>query len=158
MNAASSSLVVQVRGLKKSFGTNRVLDGIDLVAEPGQMVAILGATGSGKTSLANLVPRFYDPTQGKITIDGVDIRRMRKDELRRSLGLVLQDTFLFSTTVMDNIRYARPQASEAEVLCAAGHEVTCLARSPQRLTWIRDLPLRVVLGEPEAAVVQQRSH
>lgn len=96
-----------------------VLDGIDLVAEPGQMVAILGATGAGKTSLANLIPRFYDPSRGKITIDGVDIRNIKQDSLLEHVGIVPQETILFTGSVMDNIRYGRPDATEDEVIAAA---------------------------------------
>jgi len=96
-----------------------VLDGINLVAEPGQLVAILGATGSGKTTLANLIPRFYDPSQGKITIDGVDIREIKQDSLLEHVGIVPQETILFTGSVMDNIRYGRPDATEEEVIAAA---------------------------------------
>jgi ATP-binding cassette subfamily B protein len=96
-----------------------VLDGINLVAEPGQVVAILGATGAGKTSLANLIPRFYDPSQGKITIDGVDIRKIKQDSLLGHVGIVPQETILFTGSVMDNIRYGRPEATEEEVIAAA---------------------------------------
>jgi len=96
-----------------------VLDGINLVAEPGQMVAILGATGAGKTSLVNLIPRFYDPSQGKITIDGVNIRDIKQDSLLAHVGIVPQETILFSGSVQDNIRYGRPDATDDEVIAAA---------------------------------------
>jgi ATP-binding cassette subfamily B protein len=96
-----------------------VLDGINLVAEPGQLVAILGATGSGKTTLANLIPRFYDPSQGKITIDGVDIREIQQDSLLEHVGIVPQETILFSGTIADNIRYGRADATEEQVIAAA---------------------------------------
>jgi ATP-binding cassette subfamily B protein len=96
-----------------------VLDGINLVAEPGQMVAILGATGAGKTSLVDLIPRFYDPSHGKITIDGVNIRNIQQESLLAHVGIVPQETILFSGSVMDNIRYGRPEATEDEVIAAA---------------------------------------
>jgi ATP-binding cassette, subfamily B, multidrug efflux pump len=96
-----------------------VLDGINLVAEPGQTVAILGATGAGKTSLVNLIPRFYDPSQGEITIDGVNIREIKQDSLLAHVGIVPQETILFSGTVLDNIRYGRPEATDDEVIAAA---------------------------------------
>jgi ATP-binding cassette, subfamily B, multidrug efflux pump len=96
-----------------------VLDGVNLVAEPGQTVAILGATGAGKTSLINLVPRFYDVTGGTLSIDGVDVRCLQEDSLLAHVGLVPQETVLFSGSVRDNIRYGRPDASEDEVVAAA---------------------------------------
>jgi len=98
---------------------NLVLEGIDLVAEPGETVAILGATGAGKTSLINLVPRFYDPSSGQILIDGADIRHIRQDSLLAHVGIVPQETILFSGTVRDNIRYGCPGATDEEVVAAA---------------------------------------
>lgn len=96
-----------------------VLDGINLVAEPGQTVAILGATGSGKSTLVNLVPRFYDVASGRITIDGIDVRQAKQDSLLAHISMVPQETILFSGTVRDNIRYGAPEASEEQVLAAA---------------------------------------
>jgi ATP-binding cassette subfamily B protein len=96
-----------------------VLDEINLVAEPGQTVAILGATGSGKSTLINLIPRFYEVTRGRLTIDDVDIRDVTLDSLRANMGVALQDVVLFSGTIRDNIRYGRPDASEDEVVAAA---------------------------------------
>jgi ATP-binding cassette, subfamily B, multidrug efflux pump len=92
---------------------------INLIAEPGQTVAILGATGSGKSTLVNLIPRFYDVTRGRITIDDVDVRDVTLNSLRSGIGVALQETVLFSGTVMDNIRYGRPEASEEEVIAAS---------------------------------------
>jgi ATP-binding cassette subfamily B multidrug efflux pump len=97
-----------------------VLDDISLVAQPGQMVAILGATGSGKTTLVNLIPRFYDATEGRILIDGLDIRKICQDSLLGHIGIVPQDTVLFSGSVSDNLRYGRPDASDEEIIAAAG--------------------------------------
>jgi ATP-binding cassette subfamily B protein len=96
-----------------------VLKDVTLVAEPGQTIAIVGPTGAGKTTLVNLLPRFYDVTGGQVIIDGVDVRTVQLESLRRQIGLVLQDTFLFSDTVMNNIRYGRPDASDEEVIEAA---------------------------------------
>jgi ATP-binding cassette subfamily B protein len=96
-----------------------VLRDISLEAQPGQTIAIVGPTGAGKTTLVNLLPRFYDVTGGSVTIDGVDVRAVQFDSLRRQIGVVLQDTFLFSDTVLNNIRYGRPDASEEEVMAAA---------------------------------------
>ena len=102
-------------------GTNDglVLNDVDLVAEPGQMVAILGATGAGKSSIVNLVPRFYDVASGRITWSGVDIRNVRQSALLSQVGVVPQETILFSGTVRDNIRYGKPEATDEEVTAAA---------------------------------------
>jgi ATP-binding cassette subfamily B protein len=96
-----------------------VLNHMDMVAEPGQTVAILGATGAGKSSIVNLVPRFYDVASGRITWNGMDLRDLRQSDLLADVGIVPQETILFSGTVRDNIRYANPNASEEEVIAAA---------------------------------------
>ncbi len=96
-----------------------VLEHINLVAEPGQNVAILGATGSGKSSLVGLIPRFYDATRGRVTVDGVDVRDVTLASLRAQMGVALQETVLFRGSVRDNIRYGRPEASDEEVIAAA---------------------------------------
>ncbi len=96
-----------------------VLRDVSFAAQPGQMVAIVGPTGAGKTTLINLIPRFYDVTGGTVTIDGHDVRQLSLDSLRSQIGIVLQDTFLFSSTVMDNIRYGKLDASDEEVIAAA---------------------------------------
>ncbi|HET6625828.1 MAG TPA: ABC transporter ATP-binding protein [Nocardioidaceae bacterium] len=92
---------------------------LSLVAEPGHTVAIVGPTGAGKTTLVNLVMRFYDVDAGRITLDGADIAQMRREDLRGQIGMVLQDTWLFEGTIRDNIAYGRPEATEAEILEAA---------------------------------------
>jgi ATP-binding cassette subfamily B protein len=96
-----------------------VLNGISFKAEPGQTIAIVGPTGAGKTTLVNLIPRFYDVTGGALLIDDLDIRYVTKESLREQIGIVLQDTFLFSTTVMENIRFGRPDAADEEVIAVA---------------------------------------
>ena len=96
-----------------------ILDDISLEAKPGQMVALVGPTGAGKTTIINLLTRFYEIDRGTIQIDGTDIRDLKKDDLRRMLGLVLQDTYLFGATVMENIRYGRLDATDEEVFKAA---------------------------------------
>jgi ATP-binding cassette, subfamily B, multidrug efflux pump len=96
-----------------------VLKNVSLHAQPGQMIALVGPTGAGKTTIANLLTRFYDVDGGSICIDGRDVRDVKKDDLRRKLGLVLQDNFLFAATVMENIRYGNPSATDEQVMAAA---------------------------------------
>jgi ATP-binding cassette subfamily B protein len=100
-------------------GSALVLRNINLTAEPGQTVAILGATGSGKTSLVHLIPRFYDATKGRVTIDGYDVRDVTQESLRSQVGVSLQDVVLFSGTIEENICYGRSDASTEEVVAAA---------------------------------------
>ncbi|MFC1922433.1 ABC transporter ATP-binding protein [Chloroflexota bacterium] len=109
-----------------------VLNGISFKTEPGQTIAIVGPTGAGKTTLVNLIPRFYDVTGGALLIDGLDIRYVNKESLREQIGIVLQDTFLFSTSVMENIRFGKPKASNDEVIAAAklAHADTFIERLP----------------------------
>ncbi len=97
----------------------KVLRGINFDVKKGEMVAIVGPTGAGKTTIINMIPRFYDVTGGSVLIDGVDVREVTQDSLRQQIGMVLQDTFLFSDTVMENIRYGRLSASDDEVIVAA---------------------------------------
>lgn len=104
------------------FGYNPdkiVLHNVDLYANPGQKIAFVGSTGAGKTTITNLINRFYDIQDGKIRYDGININKIKKDDLRHSLGIVLQDTHLFSDTVMENIRYGRLEATDEEVIAAA---------------------------------------
>jgi len=96
-----------------------VLQEVSFHAEPGQTIALVGPTGAGKTTIVNLLTRFYDINSGRIAVDGKDIRQVKKADLRRQLGIVLQDTFLFSATVMENIRYGRLDATDEEVMAAA---------------------------------------
>jgi ATP-binding cassette subfamily B protein len=102
-------------------GTNDglVLNRVDLVAEPGQTIAILGSTGAGKSSIVNLVPRFYDVASGKVTWNDVDIRDVKQSDLLTHVGIVPQETILFSGSMRDNIRYGKPEATEEEVIAAA---------------------------------------
>ncbi len=102
------------------FGSgDPVLKNVSFEAVPGQTVALLGATGSGKTSIINLLPRFYDPSEGRITIDGVDLRDVTLDSLRSQIGIVLQETTLFAGTIRDNIAFGKPEATMDEVVAAA---------------------------------------
>ena len=110
----------------------QVLRNVSLYAKPGQKIAFVGSTGAGKTTVTNLINRFYDINAGTITYDGIDVRNMEKNSLRRSLGVVLQDTHLFTGTIADNIRYGRPDATDEQVIAAAK-----LANAD---TFIRHLP------------------
>ena len=96
-----------------------VLHNVDIDAKPGQKIAFVGSTGAGKTTITNLINRFYDIQDGKIRYDGININKIRKSDLRRSLGIVLQETNLFSDTIMENIRYGRLDATDEEVIAAA---------------------------------------
>ena len=96
-----------------------ILKNISLYAKPGQKIAFVGSTGAGKTTITNLINRFYDIQSGTITYDGINVKDIKKSDLRRSLGIVLQDTHLFTGTVMDNIRYGRLDASDEECIKAA---------------------------------------
>jgi ATP-binding cassette subfamily B protein len=96
-----------------------VLKNVNFEVQPGQTVALLGATGSGKTTIINLLPRFYDPSQGRITIDGYDLRDVCLDSLRAQIGIVLQETTLFSGTIRENIAFGKTDASMEEVIAAA---------------------------------------
>lgn len=100
-------------------GENYVLRQIDIDAKPGQRIAVLGGTGSGKSTLINLIPRFYDVVEGAVTVDGIDVRDVTLESLRRQIGIVLQETFLFSATIRENIAYGRPEASDEEIIAAA---------------------------------------
>ncbi len=109
-----------------------VLQDVNLVAEPGQMVALLGATGSGKSTLVHLIPRFYDVDRGRVTLDGVDVRELPLHQLRTHVAIALQEPVLFSGTIRDNIRYGRPHAEDEAVIAAA--------RAAQAHDFITDLP------------------
>jgi ABC-type multidrug transport system fused ATPase/permease subunit len=122
-------------GVRFAYGSNEVLHGIDLVIPAGGCVALVGESGGGKSTLAKLVARFYDPTAGSVRVDGIDLRELDLHAYRRQLGVVLQDPFLFSGTIADNIRFARPDASDEQVAeTAAMLGLDRLARRfPERL-------------------------
>ena len=124
---------IEFRGV--AFGytdERRVLEDIDFTIEPGQTVAFVGGTGTGKSTLLSLVPRFYDPSAGVVSLDGRDLRRLKKKCLRSQIGMVLQDTLLFSTTIRENIAYGKPGATETEIVEAA--------RKAQALDFISKMP------------------
>ena len=115
---AQGAIELSQVGFQYSQG-EKVLEDVNLKIEPGNVVALVGPTGVGKTTLANLIPRFYDVCQGSITLDGHDIRDLTRADLRRQFGMVLQDTWLFNATILDNIRYGREDASQEQVIDAA---------------------------------------
>jgi ATP-binding cassette subfamily B protein len=100
-------------------GGDPVLTDLSFTAEPGEKVALLGQTGSGKSSLINLIPRFYDTSEGRVTVDGVDVRDITMDSLRSHMGISLQEAVLFSGTITENIKYGKPDATDEEVIEAA---------------------------------------
>ena len=125
-----------------------VLKDVSFTAQPGQTIAIVGPTGAGKTTIMNLLPRFYDVTGGAVRVDGMDVRSVRAESLRRQIGIVLQDTYLFNTTVMENIRFGRPGASDEEVYAAAklAHADTFIERLPEKY--------QTILGERGSGLSQ----
>ncbi|HSR19388.1 MAG TPA: ABC transporter ATP-binding protein [Anaerolineales bacterium] len=125
-----------------------VLRDVSFTAEPGETIAIVGPTGAGKTTIINLLPRFYDVTQGAIRIDGVDVRDVTLESIRRQVGVVLQDTFLFSTTVMENVRFGRPEATDDEVKAAIrmANAESFIERLPQKY--------QTILGERGSGLSQ----
>ncbi|HMN59222.1 MAG TPA: ABC transporter ATP-binding protein [Anaerolinea sp.] len=125
-----------------------VLKGVSFTAKPGETIAVVGQTGAGKTTIINLIPRFYDVVSGEIKIDGINIADVTRASLRKQIGIVLQDTFLFSDTVMNNIRFGRPEATDEEVFEAArlAHAEDFIQRLPEGY--------QTVLGEHGAGLSQ----
>jgi ATP-binding cassette subfamily B multidrug efflux pump len=140
---------VELRDVWMSYNEGEpVLQGVSLEAQPGQTIALVGATGAGKTTIINLLPRFYDVDAGAVIIDGHDVRDVQRHSLRRQIGLVLQDTFLFSNTVMNNIRYGRADATDNDVIEAAK-----LARADDFITRLPE-GYQTILGERGSGLSQ----
>ena len=124
---------VEIQNVTFSYDEkHNALENVSLEVQPGQMIAFVGPSGAGKSTIANLIPRFYDVNEGSIKIDGFDIRDVTENSLREQIGIVPQETLLFSTTVMENIRYGRLDATDDEVIAAA--------RAANADTFIRELP------------------
>ena len=115
----STSGAIRFENVSFRYGEREVLHGIDLAIEPNEILALVGGTGAGKSTLLSLLPRFYDPTAGRVTLDGRDLREITKRSLRTQIAIVLQDTLLFSTTVRENIAYGWPGATDEEIRSAA---------------------------------------
>ena len=125
---------VRFEGVTFGYDENRpILKDVSLFAKPGQKIAFVGSTGAGKTTITNLINRFYDVQEGRVTYDGIDVRDIKKDDLRRSLGMVLQDTHLFTGTIADNIRFGKLDATQEEVEKAAkiANAHSFISRLPQ---------------------------
>jgi ATP-binding cassette subfamily B protein len=139
--AAGPAGAVTFDDVRFGYADRPVLQGVSLEVPAGHTVALVGHTGCGKTTLTNLVPRFYDATQGRVLVDGQDVRDLRLADLRRHIGIVNQDPFLFSTTIAENIRFGRPDAS--------GEEVRAAARAAQADEFVEALPdgYETVIGE-----------
>src|SRR4051794_9790693 len=132
-NITSTSGAITFDDVQFGYSSNQlVLRGIDLTIAPNQIVGLVGGTGAGKSTLLSLVPRFYDPTAGRVLLDGCDVRQITKKSLRAQIGIVLQDTLLFSTSVRENIAYGRPDATDNEIRDAA--------RRAQADEFIRQMP------------------
>jgi ABC-type multidrug transport system fused ATPase/permease subunit len=120
VDISSARGAIDFRRVNFGYAENRiVLRDVDLHIEPNQIIGLAGGTGAGKSTLLSLVPRFYDPTTGSVTLDGRDVREITKKSLRAQIAIVLQDTLLFSTTIRENIAYGRPEATDEDIVEAA---------------------------------------
>ncbi len=162
---------VEFNDVTFSYGREPVLDSVSFHADPGEMIALVGHTGAGKTTIASLLCRFYDPVQGAILLDGYDLRDISFKTLRSSIGLVLQDNFLFSGSIADNIRYGKPEATEDEVIAAAkvanahefimrmanGYDTAVLERAANLSLGQRQLIAiaRAVLANPQVLILDE---
>jgi ATP-binding cassette subfamily B protein len=144
-------------GVRFRYGEDRwALDGISFRAQPGQLIAFVGPSGAGKTTIMQLVPRFYDPQAGRITLDGHDLRDLTLDSLRASIGIVAQETYLFHTTIAENLRYGHPDATEAELVaaCRAANIYDFIAGMPERFeTVVGERGLKLSGGERQRVAI-----
>ena len=111
--------LLQINNLSLAYGVKEILKAVQLTVCPGEILGIVGSSGGGKSTLCQLVPRFYDPDSGVVSVDGTDVRRLTQHSLRRAIGIVQQDVYLFSGSVADNIAYGKPDATREEIIEAA---------------------------------------
>jgi ATP-binding cassette subfamily B protein len=148
---------VRFEGVSFAYGSGpRILDKIDIDAQPGQIIALLGTTGSGKSTILSLLPRFYDVTEGRITVDGHDIRDVQQASLRRNIGFVLQDVFLFNATLRENIAFGAPHASEEQIIAAAKvarlHDFACTLPDGYE-TWVGERGVTLSGGQKQRVAI-----
>ncbi len=148
---------VRFEGVSFAYGSGpKILDGIDIDAQPGQIIALLGTTGSGKSTILSLLPRFYDVTEGRITVDGHDIRDVQQASLRRNIGFVLQDVFLFNATLRENIAFGVPHATEEQILAAAKiarlHDFACMLPDGYD-TWVGERGVTLSGGQKQRVAI-----
>ncbi len=148
---------VQFEHVGFAYGAGpKILDDITIDAQPGQIIALLGATGSGKSTILSLLPRFYDVTEGSITVDGQDIRDVQQASLRRNIGFVLQDVFLFNATLRENIAFGVPHATEEQIIAAAKvarlHDFACLLQDGYD-TWVGERGVTLSGGQKQRVAI-----
>jgi len=147
---------VRFKNVSFAYGDEPTLSDVSLEAQPGQVIALLGMPGSGKTTVVHLIPRFYDVTEGSITLDGIDVRDVTLDSLRANVGIAMQDVFLFSATIADNIAYGKPGTTQKEVERAAKiaqlHEF--IMELPDRYnTWVGERGITLSGGQRQRLAI-----